>query len=330
MNHREKEIRWGMIGTGDVTERKSGPAFNKVPGSRLVAVSNRTLAKAESYGRRHGIGKVHADPLELIHDPEVDAIYVATPPDAHRNYAMACIAAGKPVYLEKPMARTHEECLAINKAADEAGVPVYVAYYRRSLEYFRKVKELAESCRLGRILHIRMMQYFAPREEDLDPDHLPWRVIPEISGGGYFHDMGCHALDILFYIFGDPVQVSGHALNRGRLYEADDTVTASLVLGDGIALSAGWSFVTPVSLQKDRIVVTGEHGSLSFSVFSFETIRMRTRKGTEEYDTVQPDHIQMPFIENMVAELQGHGHCPSNGHTGAVTSKVMDQICGTC
>ena len=144
-----KDIRWGMIGTGDVTERKSGPAFNKLEGSRLIAVSNRTPEKAENYARRHGIGRWHRDPLEVIRDPEVDLVYVATPPGSHKHYALECIRAGKPVYLEKPMALTYEECREINQAAARAGVRVYVAYYRRALEYFRKVKELAESCRLG-------------------------------------------------------------------------------------------------------------------------------------------------------------------------------------
>ena len=315
-----------MIGTGDVTERKSGPAFNKVPGSRLVAVSNRTVSKAEDYANRHGIEKVYSNPQELIEDPKVDAVYVATPPDAHRDYALDCIEAGKTVYLEKPMARTYEECREINLAAGKAGVKVYVAYYRRSLEYFRKVKELAGT-RLGRILQIQMLQYFPARQEDLDPDNLPWRVIPQISGGGYFHDMGCHALDILFYIFGDPVQVRGTALNRGGLYEADDTLTASLVLGEGIPLSAGWSFVIPEFSQKDQVMVTGEQGSLSFSVFSFDPINLHTPASPEEFNTLQPEHIQQPFIRDMVEEIQGTGRCPSTGETAAVTSLVMDRIC---
>ncbi|MDX2430579.1 MAG: Gfo/Idh/MocA family oxidoreductase, partial [Bacteroides sp.] len=192
----DRAIQWGMIGTGNVTELKSGPAFSKIPGSKLVAVANRTPEKAEDYAKRHGIGTCHTDPMDLVHDPQVEAVYIATPPQSHPEYALACIKAGKPVYLEKPMALSYEECLVINEAAEKAGVPVYVAYYRRALDYFQKIKEILEEEKLGEILHINMQQYFPSREEDSDQSNPPWRVIPEISGGGYFHDVGCHALDI--------------------------------------------------------------------------------------------------------------------------------------
>ncbi len=260
----EKKIRWGMIGTGNVTERKSGPAFSKIPGSKLVAVGNRTPAKAEDYAKRHGIPSCHADPYDVINDPGVDCVYIATPPQSHSGYALACIRAGKPVYIEKPMARTYEECRVINEAAGKAGVPVYVAFYRRSLDYFLKIKQILDERRLGKVLYINMQQYFSAREEELNPSTLPWRVIPEISGGGNFHDMGCHALDIIFYIFGDPVHVTGHSLNRGGLYKADDTVGAVITLPGQVLLNGSWSFVTPESQRKDRVVITGEKGQLSF------------------------------------------------------------------
>jgi predicted dehydrogenase len=322
-----KLIQWGMIGTGNVTERKSGPAFNKIPGSKLVAVGNRNPAKAMDYAKRHGIGTCHADPFDVIRDPDVNAIYIATPPQSHPEYALACIDAGKPVYIEKPMACTYEECRTINEAARKAGVPVYVAYYRRSLDYFLKIKQVADQGLLGKILHIDMQQYFSAREEDSDPSTLPWRVIPEISGGGYFHDVGCHAMDIIFYIFGDPVHVTGHSLNRGGLYKADDTVGAVITLPGQIQFTGRWSFVTPEPFRKDRVVITGEKGQLSFSVFSFEPIWLLLDGKEQWIDIPPPEHIQMPLIQSIVSELNGTGSCPSTGKTGAVCSRVMDQIC---
>ena len=186
----------------------------------------------------------------MISNPQVDVVYIATPPQSHPEYALACIKAGKPVYIEKPMARTYEECREINDAAEKAGVPVYVAFYRRSLDYFLKIRQIVDDGRLGKVLHINMQQYFSAREEELNPSTPPWRVIPEISGGGNFHDMGCHALDIIFYIFGDPVHVTGHSLNRGGLYKADDTVGAVITLPEQIQLNGSWSFVTPQDPRK--------------------------------------------------------------------------------
>ena len=311
-----------------VFERKSGPAFSKIPGSKLVAVGNRTSEKAEDYARRHGIPTCHTDPLDVINDPEVDIVYIATPPGSHPEYALACIGAGKPVYIEKPMARTHEECRLINKAADNAGIPVYVAYYRRSLDYFLKIKEIVDEGLLGKILHINMQQHFPAREEDHHPDKLPWRVIPEISGGGYFHDMGCHALDIIFYLFGDPVHVSGHSLNTGGLYPADDTAGAVITLPGQVQMTGSWSFISPTDLGRDHVEITGEKGRLSFSVFGFDPIRLNLDGKEESFTISPPEHIQMPMIQSIVDELKGKGHCPSNGISSAVTSKVMDQISG--
>ncbi len=323
----DRAIQWGMIGTGNVTERKSGPAFSKIPGSKLVAVGNRSPEKAEDYAKRHGIKTCHTDPLDVISNPEVDIVYIATPPQSHPDYALACIKAGKPVYIEKPMARTHEECVLINEAADKAGVPVYIAYYRRSLDYFLKVREILDQERIGKVLHINMLQYFAAREEDSDSSNPPWRVIPEISGGAYFHDVGCHALDIIFYLFGDPLHVTGQSMNRGGLYGADDTVGAVITLPGQIQFTGSWSFVSPEPFLQDRVVITGEKGQLSFSVFSFEPISLIVDAKEELISISPPEHIQMPLIQSIVNEIKGIGSCPSTGKTGAVCSQVMDQIC---
>jgi predicted dehydrogenase len=324
----EKTIQWGMIGCGDVTEKKSAPSFNKISNSRLVAVASRTPQRAEDYARRHAISSWHRNPSDVITDPEVDAVYIATPPGSHPEYALEVIKAGKPVYIEKPMAKTWDECQVINQSAEKHGVPVFVAYYRRSLGYFRTVKEIVESGRLGKVLHINMQQYFPIRDEDHDRDNPPWRIVPEISGGGYFHDVGCHALDILFYIFGDPVSVTGRKANMSGLYQPEDTVIANLVLPDGLLVSGTWSFVTPIYSTKDRITVTGESGNLDFSIFSFDPIEVTTGDGTEIFSPDTPEHIQMPMIKDIVSQLIGTGSCPSTGQTAAVTSRVMDEILG--
>jgi predicted dehydrogenase len=324
----EKIIKWGMIGCGNVTELKSAPSFNKIENSRLVAVGNRTAEKAKAYAARHNVAVVHKDPFDVIHNPEVDIVYIATPPGSHMAYALECIKAGKPLYIEKPMARTWEECNIINEAAEKMGLPVFVAYYRRSLEYFKKVRSLIDGGSLGKILHINMQQYFQAREEDYDRQNLPWRVIPKDAGGGYFHDMGCHALDILFYIFGDPLEVAGKACNLGGLYEPEDTLSATLKLPENLLVSASWSFITPEPFQKDLVEVFAEKGKLKFSIFSFQPMTLLTGDHRETIATIQPEHIQMPHIQSIVAELNGSGSCPATGLTSAVTSRAMDMISG--
>jgi len=324
----EKTIRWGMIGTGNVTEKKSAPSFNKIEHSQLVAVANRNPGKAEDYAQRHGIKTWHRDPYEVIRNPEVDIVYVATPPGSHMDYALETLRRGKPVYIEKPMARTGEECRIINEAGEKAGLPVFVAYYRRGLEYFKKVKSIVDNGTLGRILHIHLQQYYPARPEDYDRDNLPWRVIPEDAGGGYFHDLGCHALDILFFIFGDPLEATGKIANVAGMYEPEDSLSASLLLPDNVLVTGSWNFVSPEPFQRDLVEVVGEKGMLSFGIFSFKPIILNMGDHKETIATIQPEHIQMPLITTIVSELNGRGRCPSTGRTAEITSRAMDIIRG--
>ena len=137
-----KKLQWGFVGCGEVTEKKSGPAFSEVEGSSVVAVMSRDAKKAKSYAERHKVKKWYTDAQELINDPEVNAVYIATPPSSHTTFAIMAMKAGKPVYVEKPLAASYEDCVRINKVYEDTKVPCFVAYYRRELPYFKKVKDI--------------------------------------------------------------------------------------------------------------------------------------------------------------------------------------------
>ena len=139
-----KSVRWGIIGCGDVTEVKSGPGFQKARNSELVAVMRRNAKLAEDYAIRHGVSRWYDNADALIHDPGVDAVYIATPPDSHKDYALAVARAGKPAYVEKPMALNYSECLAMIQAFEQAGVPLFTAFYRRALPRFLKIKSMLD------------------------------------------------------------------------------------------------------------------------------------------------------------------------------------------
>src|SRR5665647_553178 len=126
-----KKINWGIIGCGDVTELKSGPAFNKVKNSCLVAVMRRDAAKAKDYAQRHHVPRWYTDANLLINDPEVNAIYIATPPSTHEAYTIAALAAGKPVYVEKPMTVSYKTAINMVDMATQKQGKLVVAHYRR-------------------------------------------------------------------------------------------------------------------------------------------------------------------------------------------------------
>ncbi|QRR00877.1 Gfo/Idh/MocA family protein [Dyadobacter sandarakinus] len=322
------QINWGIIGCGNVTEVKSGPAFGLVGNSRLVAVMRRDAVKAADYAARHQVPRWYSDADALIADPDVNAIYIATPPDAHEALALKAIAAGKPVYIEKPMGRNAAECNRINEAAKLAGVPVFVAYYRRALDYFLKVKELVDKGLIGDIRFVDITLQWQPYEEETGPDASPrWRVFPEISGGGHFHDLASHQFDFLEFLLGPVRSAQGFAKNQAGLYPADDIVVANFEFESGVLGKGSWCFTVSKEQREDQAVIVGSKGRITFSFFEKFDIKLENEEGTVLFHIPYPAHVQQPLISQMVAELRGEGTCPSTGVTGARANLIMDQIC---
>ena len=319
-------IRWGIIGCGDVCEMKSGPAFYKAADSSLVAVMRRDGEKAESFARRHHVPRWYSDAAKLICDPNVDAVYIATPPSSHAGYAIQAMLAGKPVYVEKPMAASYAECLEMNRISQETGIPMFVAYYRRSLPYFLKVKEIVDSGQIGNAVSVNVCFRMSARPQDGLPDNLPWRVRPEIAGGGYFYDMACHTLDILDFILGQIDDADGQAANHSGLYLAEDTVAASFRFSSGVVGCGEWAYAAPASSACDNVEILGTKGSVRFATFYFTHIVVSSAYEQSEYAFPKPEHIQQPMIETVTACLLGKGQSPSNGISATRTNRIMDKI----
>lgn len=315
-------VRWGIIGVGDVTEVKSGPGFQNAEGSQLVAVMRRTGAKAADYAARHGVPRWYDDADELIHDDEVDAVYIATPPDSHRDYAVRVLEAGKPVYVEKPMARTAEECGPMIQAADRAGLPLFVAYYRRAMPRFETVRKLLADGAIGELnaFSIRHLRPADPSEADA----LPWRLRPEVSGGGHFVDLASHTLDLLDHLLGPVAKVTGHATNSAGNGTAEDLVGAVLEHESGVVGTGLWCFNAGERL--DEIQLVGSRGTLSFSAFDEQPLELQTIDGRRSIPAPYPSTVQQPLIQSVVDELLGHGQCPSTGVSAMRTAEVIDTI----
>jgi predicted dehydrogenase len=319
-----RTIRWGIIGCGNVTEVKSGPALQKANHSSLSAVMRRTGELARDYARRHGVPRWYDNAEALIHDPEVDAVYIATPPVFHKEYTLLCARAGKPVYVEKPMALNFEECQHMIRVCRDARVPLFVAYYRRAISGFLKLKELIDAQVIGepRCVTITLCRPLAPK--DLNSQTLPWRVIPEMAGGGHFVDLASHMLDFLDYLLGPIRSVHGFASNQAQRYPAEDMVTGTFVFESGVHGIGTWCFTG--FDRRDVTEIVGTEGRITYTTLDAQPIRLTTSRGTTEFSCEYPPHIQQPLIQTVVEELNGFGTCPSTGDSAARTSWVMDQM----
>jgi len=320
-------IKWGIIGCGDVTEKKSGPAFQNIEHSELVAVMRRDGEKAADYARRHNVPKWYDDADQLLNDPDVNAIYIATPPGSHEDYALKALRLGKPVYVEKPMARNAQECNEMVRVSRETGTPLFVAYYRRCLPYFLKVKELIDQKAIGDIRLVNIALCWPPYPEEIGPEAAPrWRVNPEISGGGHFHDLASHQFDFLEFALGPIKSARGISRNQAGLYEADDVVMAAFEFESGVVGSGSWCFTGSKRHRTDETYLLGTEGKITFSFFEHFTIKVETQDITQEYELPYPPHVQQPLLKTIVAELRGEGNCPSTGESGAKANLILDWI----
>ncbi|HDP68233.1 MAG TPA: Gfo/Idh/MocA family oxidoreductase [Candidatus Marinimicrobia bacterium] len=319
------KVRWGIIGCGDVTEHKSGPAFQKAKHSELIAVMRRNRQLARDYAQRHQVPKWYDDADSLINDPEVDAVYIATPPAFHREYTLRVAWAGKPVYVEKPMACHYAECQEMIDGCAVSGVPLFVAYYRRALPRFLKIKQIIERGDIGDVRAVNVRFY--RRISDIDRDRkYHWRIDPEIAGCGYFCDLGSHMIDLMQYLLGAITEVHGLSENQAGLYEVEDIVSANFKFENGELGSGIWCFTANENLDQTDIV--GSKGKIRYATFGDSPFFVHTKHRYKEYKVDHPEHIQQPLIQTIVDELSGWGKCPSTGRTAAPTNWVIDQVLG--
>lgn len=326
------EVRWGIIGAGDVCEVKSGPAMNKIKNSKLVAVMRRNGAKAQDYARRHGVPKWYDDADKLINDPEVNAIYIATPPGSHEMYTLKAAKVGKPVYVEKPMARTHKECISMVESCGRAHVPLFTAYYRRSLPNFLKIRSILNDGIIGdiRYVHILLNKTLQPDIVWASGNDDNWRIVPEISGGGYFYDLASHQLDMMDFLFGPIQSVQGVARNQAGRYSVEDIVMGTFQFENGIVGQGTWCFTTSPASDKEMTTIVGSKGQVSFPFFGDHAVILEVEGREKEilkFDI--PVNIQQPLIQTIVDELSGDGKCPSTGASGARTNKIMEELIGS-
>lgn len=319
-----KTIRWGMIGCGAVAEVKSGPGFYKASNSSLVAVTSTTPELTRSFAQRHGVAKAFDTSEQLLADEDIDVVYVATPPSSHKPLALLVANAGKHVYVEKPMAMRFEECQEIVDACEKKGVRLFVAFYRRAMPRFLKIKQWLDSGAIGEVRCVRAVQHQTPAPEELSRDTLPWRLLPEVAGGGKFLDMGIHTLDMFDFLFGAIEEVHGIACNLAGLYGVEDTVTATWRHASGVQGAGSWCYVC--GQGEDRIEIIGSKGRIEFEFFNDKPLKLINEAGVQEADIPNPAHVQQPFIQSIVDDLNGIAPCPGSIESAVRSTWVADEI----
>ena len=318
-------IRWGILGCGNVTELKSGPAYQKTAGFKIVAVMRRDADKAADYAKRHNIAKYYSDANDLINDPEIDAIYIATPPDTHHFYGLKVALSGKICCIEKPLAPSYAASLEIHEAFKAKNIPLFTAYYRRTLPRFEQIKTWLDDNKIGEIRSIRWNLTKSASAQDLSGEYN-WRTDAKVAPGGYFDDLASHGLDLFTHLLGNIKEVSGYSLNQQGLYSAQDAITACWLHESGITGNGNWNFGS--SKREDFVEIAGSKGKITFSIFENNPIVLFNEDGETELYIEHPENVQLHHVGRIREHLLGNSTHPSNGLTASHTSWVMDKILG--
>ena len=318
-------IRWGILGCGDVTELKSGPAYQKTAGFKIEAVMRRDAEKAADYAKRHNIGKYYSDADELINDPEIDAIYIATPPDTHHFYGLKVAAARKICCIEKPLAPSYKESLEIYEAFKAKNIPLFTAYYRRTLPRFEQIKTWLDDNKIGEVRTIRWNLTKSASAQDLSREYN-WRTDAKVAPGGYFDDLASHGLDLFTFLLGDIKEVSGYSLNQQGLYSAKDAITACWLHESGVTGNGNWNFGS--HKREDIVEITGSKGKINFSIFENDAIILSNDEGETELFIEHPENVQLHHVERIREHLLGNSQHPSADFSAVRTSWIMDKILG--
>ncbi|MDP9078336.1 MAG: Gfo/Idh/MocA family oxidoreductase [Bacteroidota bacterium] len=318
------KINWGIIGCGDVTEKKSGPAFSKVAGSSLVAVMRRDAKKAADYARRHNVGSWYDDADKLMADERINAVYIATPPSSHMDYAITALNRGFNVYVEKPVTRNAAEARQIAEAVKQyPNQKLTVAHYRRAVPMFLHVKQLLDAKLIGdvRTVQIRMWQSRKPKLiADVETN---WRLQPEVSGGGYFHDLAPHQLDLMLFYFGEPEKYIGFSLNQSGATNADDNVNGQILFKNQVVVNGSWCFNVAENQTTDTCEIIGTKGRITFPFFG-NYISWKTDEDEQTLTFTHPEHIQQPMIEKIVAYFNDEGPNPCSIEEAITLMDIMD------
>lgn len=321
------DINWGIIGCGNVTEKKSGQAYNKIPNSKLVAVMRRNAEKAADYAARHHVGKWYDDADKLLNDAEVNAISIATPPAFHLEYTIAALKKGLNVYVEKPVTRNSQEAEDMAEAVKKYSGKLTVAHYRRALPMFLYIKDLLAKGTIGDIRTVQIRMWKSIRPDLIANSETNWRVLPEFAGGGYFHDLAPHQLDLMLYYFGEPEKYHGFSLNQSGAYPADDHVCGEIVFKNKVVVNGSWCFNVADSENIDSCEIIGTKGKIIFPFFG-TFVTLKNEKGEETVNFTHPEHIQQPMITKIVDYFRGEGSNPCSIEEAIVLMKILDAFTG--
>ena len=318
-------IRWGIIGAGDIAERVTAPAMASAAHSELVAVMRRDRTAAEEFAGRHGASRAYDRVEGLLGDPEIDAVYVATPVERHCPDVLAAATSGKHILCEKPLALSVLDGERMRVACELADVLFMTCYYQRFNARHRRIKELLAAGEIGQVTSVRMN--FSGRSPQCPG---AWRQDRSKSGGGVYIDNGSHCIDLLRFFFGEITAVTAFVDTLVESYSVEDTVSSILRLSNGAqaVVTCHWSTGDPDDDRNAIMEILGTEGAILSSPqhekFSRGRLVVATGSGEQTYSFEESTHVNM--LEEFAATV-AEGRLPAVGiEDGIAAQRVVEAV----
>jgi predicted dehydrogenase len=317
-----KTLRWGLIGSGDISQKRVAPALRDLPNCDFVAVSRARFELAGSFAKEFGARKWYENWQELVDDKEIDAVYIATPVYLHAEQTIAAANSGKHVLCEKPMAMNPAECERMIEACQRNNVKLGVAYYRHFYPVIERIKNAIASGEIGDIVlaQINAFEFFNPPD-----DHLRyWLINKEKSGGGPMFDFGCHRLEVLVNLFGSVRQLKSLVTNVVFNREVEDTATVLMQFESGVCATLA---VTHAAIEpQDTLDIFGTRGSIRIEVLNYPEIKF-IKDGVKIVEShANAPNVHLPLIEDFVDAVFQDREPKVNGETGKTIAKLEEEI----
>ena len=308
-------IRWGVIGAGGIAHRRTMSAMNEAENTKLQALMVRDMERAKRLAQEHGAESYYDSVEGVLSDPNVDAVYIATPVYLHCHHVILAAESGKHVLCEKPMAINIDECKRMMDACNENGVHLEVCFLLRFDPYFIKIKQLVENYEMGQIIQARASFLKSYSIQD-----GLWRRDPNMSGGGVLMDMGAHAVDLLSYILGDVSKVTAMVNSRTTGWEVEDTATILMEMENGAFAIADTSYVIPHS--DTMLEIYGTKGTALLTGGSEWTLKLYLGDKIQE-ESKPYKNLYKPLLEHFSKCLEDKKESITSGNAGLKNIQII-------
>lgn len=314
-------IRWAVVGCGDIANKSVAPAINAGPDSALVTFFSHTHERARQMCDDHGAERATSDLSEVTEAADIDAVYISSPVHRHAPETLAALRGGKHVIVEKPMALTVADCEEMIAAAEEAGVRLAVAYYRRFFPRSRRIRALIDDGAIGRPVVCEITICSRPTITRDNPKY--WRLLPEKAGGGALMDVGSHRLDLACYFLGDPVEVCGFAdaLDREDMQVPDlESLVCRMESGAHVHCTASWA----IGERADDLLIRGTEGAVEARPYDGGPLLLHRGGQTETLEVADPaDNWHSPLIDDFARALVEGREPEFPARDGLQASRIM-------